>query len=214
DVGQGAWEEIDIITNGGNFGWRVYEGNHCTNMTPGACTGTGFVFPIWEYDHSAGRCSITGGYVYRGFRSTVPASAYVYADYCTGEIWQLQSGTNTLLLDTAFNITSFGEDEAGEIYVVGQSGTISRLAQTPAPPACTYSLTSAGQLFPQAGTDGLLTLSAAGDCGWLAAANVPWITIKQPIGAGTDPLFFVVRDNLTGSPRTGVIHVGGQTFTV
>jgi glucose/arabinose dehydrogenase len=214
DVGQGAWEEIDFITNGGNFGWRTYEGNHCTNLNPGACTGSGFVFPIWEYDHSAGRCSITGGYIYRGFRSTVPVSAYVYGDYCTGEIWQLQSGTNTLLIDAPLNITSFGEDEAGEIYVVGSNGTINRLAQTPAPPACTYALTAMGQSVPQAGTEGSLTLQTANDCGWLAAANVPWITLDQPSGAGNKTLRFVVRSNLTGSPRSGLIHVGGQTFTV
>jgi len=216
DVGQGAREEIDIITNGGNYGWRVMEGTICNpSINGGVCTPpSGSILPIFEYTHPGGRCAITGGYIYRGFRSTVPVSAYIYADYCTGEIWQLQSGTNTLLIHTPLNITSFGEDEAGEIYVVGQNGTINRLAQTPAPPACTYSLTSTGQIFPQAGAEGSLMLKASSDCGWLAAANVSWITLSQSGGSGNSTLSFVVRNNLTGGPRSGLIHVAGQTFSV
>jgi hypothetical protein len=216
DVGQGAREEIDIIINGGNYGWRVMEGMICNpNFNGGVCTPpSGSILPIFDYSHPGGRCAITGGYIYRGFRSTVPVSAYVYGDYCTGEIWQLQSGTNTLLIDTLLNITSFGEDEAGEIYVVGQNGTINRLAQTPAPPACAYSLVATGQSFPQVGTEGSLTLKTTNDCGWLAATNVSWITLEQPGGAGNSTLRFVVRDNLTGSPRSGLIHIAGQAFTV
>ena len=215
DVGQGTREEIDIITNGGNYGWRVMEGMICNPDINSSCTPpSGSILPIFDYSHAAGRCSITGGYIYRGFRSTVPVSAYVYADYCTGEIWQLQSGTNVLLMDTALNITSFGEDEAGEIYVVGQNGTINRMAQTPAPPACTYTLATSGQLIPQSGGDGTLALTAAGDCGWLAAANVPWITLTQTSGSGSGTLTFTAQANTSGSPRIGLIHVGGQTFTV
>jgi glucose/arabinose dehydrogenase len=215
DVGQGTREEIDIITNGGNYGWRVMEGMICNPDINSNCTPpSGSILPIFDYTHSAGRCSITGGYIYRGFRSTVPVSAYVYADYCTGEIWQLQSGTNSLLIDTSLNISSFGEDEAGEIYVVGQNGTINRLAQTPAPPACAYSLTASGQLIGQGGGDGSLTLTTASDCGWLAAANVPWITFTQTSGAGNSTLTFTTLANPSASPRTGLIHIGGRTFTV
>ncbi|HKP11350.1 MAG TPA: BACON domain-containing carbohydrate-binding protein, partial [Blastocatellia bacterium] len=215
DVGQGAREEIDIITNGGNFGWRIMEGFICNPDINSSCTPpSGHVLPIFDYSHASGRCSITGGYVYRGFRSTVPVSAYVYADYCTGEIWQLQSGTNTLLMDTTLNITSFGEDEAGEVYVVGQNGTINRLAQTPAPPACIYSLAASGRLAPPEGMDAALTLTTAGDCGWLAATSVGWISLTRTNGAGGGTLPFTVAPNTTGVPRTGLIHVGGQTFTV
>jgi glucose/arabinose dehydrogenase len=133
DVGQGVREEIDIVTRGGNYGWRVMEGSICNpNFNGGVCTPPpGSTLPIWDYAHAAGRCSITGGYVYRGARSTVPTGSYIFADYCTGEIWQLLGGTQTLLIDTALNITSFGEDEAGEIYVVGQNGTIARLTSSP-----------------------------------------------------------------------------------
>ncbi|MGH7395048.1 MAG: PQQ-dependent sugar dehydrogenase, partial [Candidatus Methylomirabilales bacterium] len=139
DVGQGAREEVDIVTLGGNYGWRVFEGTLCTNLGPPLCSVGGFTPPIREYSHSAGRCSITGGYVYRGARSTLPVGAYVYGDFCTGEIFQLfpatSGGTETLLLGTSLNISSFGEDEAGEIYVVGLGGTVHRLTGAPSPPA-------------------------------------------------------------------------------
>ncbi|HSB68819.1 MAG TPA: PQQ-dependent sugar dehydrogenase, partial [Candidatus Methylomirabilis sp.] len=122
DVGQDAREEIDIVTRGGNYGWRVFEGTLCTINDPALCGVGSFTPPIAEYDHAAGRCSVTGGYVYRGTRSSLPDGAYVYADFCTGEIFQLlpaaAGGTQTLLLDTPMSISSFGEDEAGEIFVV------------------------------------------------------------------------------------------------
>jgi len=216
DVGQGAREEIDIVTLGGNYGWRVMEGMICNPFyfPSGVCTPpTGSILPIFDYTHSSGRCSITGGYVYRGTRGTVPTGAYVYGDYCTGEIWQLQGGVSTLLIDTALNITSFGEDEAGEIYVVGQNGTINRLTTTPAPSPCLYLVSPDSQFFPAAGDDGTLTLATTSDCGWIAAANVDWITIGATSGAGTNVVPFTVRDNTTASPRTGIIHIGGQSFT-
>ena len=127
DVGQGAREEIDIVTLGGNYGWRVFEGTNCTNLDPTLCNPNNFVAPIAEYSHAAGRCSITGGYVYRGGMSTLPAGAYVYADFCTGEILLLQGSTQTLLLDTTHNVSSFGEDESGEIYVVAHGGSVFRI---------------------------------------------------------------------------------------
>jgi glucose/arabinose dehydrogenase len=133
DVGQGAREEIDIVTRGGNFGWRVFEGTLCTNNDPGLCNPANFTPPIAEYDHSVGRCAIIGGYVYRGTKGTLPTGAYVYGDLCTGEIFQLlpasTGGTQSVLLDTALNgtLSSFGEDEAGEIYVVGLGGTVEQI---------------------------------------------------------------------------------------
>jgi len=138
DVGQGAMEEIDLISKGGNYGWRVFEGTLCTDLDPSLCVAGNFVAPIVEYDHGGGRCSIIGGYVYRGPMATLPAGAYVYGDFCTGEIFQLStpmSGvTPTLLLNTTLSISSFGEDEAGEIYVVGLGGTVHRIMNTSQPP--------------------------------------------------------------------------------
>src|SRR6185503_4620972 len=98
------------------------EGSICNpNLGGGSCTPpAGSILPISEYSHASGRCSITGGYVYRGVRSSLPTGAYVFADFCTGEIFMRQPGlnTSTVLLDTALGISSFGEDESGEIYVV------------------------------------------------------------------------------------------------
>ncbi len=126
DVGQNAREEVDIITRGGNYGWRVKEGTSCTNNDPAICTSLSSISPIAEYGHTNGRCSITGGYVYRGTLGSLPVGAYTYADFCTGEIFLFKDGASSLVLDMPFNIPSFGEDEAGEIYVVGANGTINR----------------------------------------------------------------------------------------
>jgi len=145
DVGQNAWEEIDVVTAGTNYGWRVAEGNHCNQaIGGGVCSMAGFVPPIAEYGHSGGKCSITGGYVYRGSKGTFPSGTYVYADFCSGEIFTLATGGGqSLLLDSGMNISSFGEDEAGEIYVVGLGGTIHRFINSNPPPTSTLTIGSA-----------------------------------------------------------------------
>lgn len=119
DVGQDEREEVDIVTIGGNYGWRVFEGSLCTDLDPVACVADNFITPLIEYDHMQGRCSITGGNVYRGNALTLPTGAYVYGDFCTGEIFLHENGEQTVVLDTDLLLASFGEDEAGEIYVVG-----------------------------------------------------------------------------------------------
>ncbi|HXG65554.1 MAG TPA: PQQ-dependent sugar dehydrogenase [Blastocatellia bacterium] len=129
DVGQDSREEINIVTRGGNYGWRVFEGRRCTNLDPEQCA-LDFAPPIIEYRHARGRCSVTGGYVYRGSQSNLPAGAYIYGDFCSGEIFMWKGGEPQLLLDTDLNISSFGEDEAGEIYVVGLGGTVGRLVNS------------------------------------------------------------------------------------
>ncbi len=134
DVGQGQIEELDIITLGGNYGWRVFEGTRCTNNDPSLCSGTNYIPPIVEYSHTGGRCSVTGGYVYRGSRSTLPAGAYIYGDFCSGEIFIFNNNSASLLRDTSMSISSFGEDEAGELYVVDLDGDVFRIA---APTAAT-----------------------------------------------------------------------------
>ncbi len=97
DVGQGNVEEIDVITRGGNYGWRIMEGYRCYKPKTG-CKKTGLKLPVAAYTHSNGRCSVTGGYVYRG--SAVPAlvGTYVYGDFCSGEIFGLNNGTASVLL--------------------------------------------------------------------------------------------------------------------
>lgn len=133
DVGQGAIEEVDIITGGANYGWRVYEGDTCTGNDPGLCTTpNSYTLPIFQYTHAGGRCSITGGYVYRGTQGSLPNGAYVYADYCTGEILMWQNNQQTVLQDTPRLIVSFGEDEDGELYVCYSNGQIDRISRAKA----------------------------------------------------------------------------------
>ena len=149
DVGQGVIEEVDIITQGGNYGWRVLEGTRCTNLGPGSCSNQAYIPPIAQYDHATnGRCSITGGYVYRGALQSLPYGAYIYGDYCSGEVFLLQSGVSSVLTDTTFNISSFGEDEAGELYVVSLGGTIYRIRNPDAfsTPTAAFNLANRGAL--------------------------------------------------------------------
>lgn len=138
DVGQSAREEVDFqsasFAGGANYGWRIFEGSLCTGLDTPSCTpSTPYTFPITEYGHTGGRCSITGGYVYRGARASLPFGSYVFADFCTGEIFIFDTAGQRLLLDTTRSISSFGEDEAGEIYVVGLGGTVERIRNPNAP---------------------------------------------------------------------------------
>jgi glucose/arabinose dehydrogenase len=132
DVGQGTREEINVVTRGGNYGWRVLEGTFCTGLGPAACTAPGFFPPVTEYaPHVGGRCAVIGGYVYRGQAGSLPFGRYVFGDHCSGEI--LDSAT-TLMLGTGLSISSFGEDQAGELYVVDLTGAVYRLtARAPEP---------------------------------------------------------------------------------
>ena len=133
DVGQNAIEEVDIITAGANYGWRVYEGTRCTNIDPALCTTpNNFTPPIFEYNSATPdpRCSVTGGYVYRGAQGVFPNGAYIYADYCTGEVLMWQNNQQTLVRDTPRFISSFGEDESGELYVVGLGGTVEKIVKS------------------------------------------------------------------------------------
>jgi len=128
DVGQNAVEEIDIVVRGGNYGWRHFEGTRPYRPAGGLDRGT-LDFPIAEYGHEGGRCSVTGGYVYRGEGVPELTGTYLYADYCSGEIFGLpEEGQQRVLLSTGMRISSFGEDEAGEVYVVDHGGAIHRVS--------------------------------------------------------------------------------------
>lgn len=217
DVGQGAREEIDIVTLGGNYGWRVMEGSICNpNFNGGVCTPPpGSILPIAEYSHTGGRCAITGGYVYRGARSSLPVGAYVYADFCTGEIFTLQNNVQSPLLDTERRITSFGEDEAGEIYVVGQGGTVDRISPSQTFPPCEFNISPKNQSFPASGGMGTIVVTTGGDCNWIAASNVGWIDITSGSSAtGSGPVHYSVEANTGRGPRAGKINVAGQVFSI
>lgn len=129
DVGQSSWEEIDLVVKGGNYGWNLMEGKHCYPPNT-SCDQTGLELPIAELDRADGR-SITGGYVYRGRQPTEYWGSYIFGDFSTGTIWALteqQEGVWIMreLLRTPHLISSFGEDEDGELYLVDYSGTLYR----------------------------------------------------------------------------------------
>src|SRR5690606_16121533 len=99
-----------------------------TGLDSNLCTPSNFTMPVFQYANAGSpRCAITGGYVYRGLQGALPLGSYVYADYCTGEILLWHEGQQRLLLDSSRNIASFGEDEAGELYIVGLGGTIDKV---------------------------------------------------------------------------------------
>jgi len=127
DVGQNAWEEIDIVRRGKNYGWRVMEGAHCFLPRSG-CDTSGLEPPVTEYRNGGGRCSVTGGYVYRGKRMPALVATYVYGDYCSGEIFGFASGASRVLASTGLAVSSLGEDRDGELYVVDLRGTVYRIA--------------------------------------------------------------------------------------
>jgi glucose/arabinose dehydrogenase len=133
DVGQNAWEEVDVVVRGGNYGWRFREGAHCYNPVTG-CPGPGevvngaaLVDPVTEYGHdSAGGSAITGGYVYRGAALPALRGLYVFGDSGSGRVWTHTPGSTgmqrSLLSATGLAISSFAEDRAGEILLLDYAG--------------------------------------------------------------------------------------------
>jgi glucose/sorbosone dehydrogenase/all-beta uncharacterized protein len=215
DVGQGAREEVDTpIVNGGNYGWRVFEGNSCTNNDPTLCANPGnYLFPIFDYAHSGGRCSLTGGYVYRGSQDTVPTGTYIFGDYCSGEIFAWDGSAQSVLLDTTMNISSFGEDEQGELYVVNLGGTVSRIVRSS---PCTFSITPTRATYPQPGGAGAVDVTAGSGCTWTAESQVPWITVTGgATGTGNGTVTYSVAP-YTGKPknRNGTLTIAELTFSV
>jgi glucose/arabinose dehydrogenase len=134
DVGQNAWEEVDLSTQasgggrGVNYGWNVWEGTHAfrDGDAPGA------VPPVFEYSHDGGNCSVTGGYVYRGTRIPALRGGYLFADYCAGELRAVVAQDGTVVQDRVFPvrapaIAAFGQDASGELYVISDEGSVSRV---------------------------------------------------------------------------------------
>lgn len=134
DVGQDAWEEIDFQAagdpGGENYGWNLFEGSH--PYSPNAPSDTaGFTMPVVEYDHSVGE-SITGGYVYRGTAQPELNGIYFFADFVSGKVWGLQRDADgkivtKLLLTTSHSISSFAQDDAGELYLTDLNGGLYRI---------------------------------------------------------------------------------------
>ncbi|MDP4219826.1 MAG: PQQ-dependent sugar dehydrogenase [Bacteroidota bacterium] len=138
DVGQDRYEEVDTITNGGDYGWNKMEGFHCYPAGDFNCDSTGLIPPIWEYPHGSGNVSITGGYVYRGTSIPSLIGKYIYGDYGSGRVWALDAttspATNQLLVDKqtpSLQLSSFGEDQDKQLYFVCYStGRLFRLSSS------------------------------------------------------------------------------------
>lgn len=133
DVGQSSWEEVNLITSGENYGWNRMEGSHCYPTGGTGCNQGGLIPPVTEYSHNEG-CSVTGGYVYRGPLSHLQG-LYIFGDFCSGTIWGLRytqsdgATEQAQLMDTSLTISSFGEDKAGELYVLDYEGGIYRFVE-------------------------------------------------------------------------------------
>jgi glucose/arabinose dehydrogenase len=135
DVGQNEIEEIDLVTRGGNYGWRLFEGDK-DQVNPDALPARDFVRPVVTYDHRYG-CSVIGGYVYRGTALPALQGKYFYTDFCSGSLWMLMrlpSGKPQVVqIGTIPTPTSFGEDAAGELYITSFDGHIYRVSPTRPP---------------------------------------------------------------------------------
>jgi len=138
DVGQDAWEEIDVApvaSRGLNFGWSVTEGSHCYRAD--GCDINAFHLPELEYDHTGGNCSVTGGYVYRGRAVPELAGTYFYGDYCSGMIASFRRDLEGIqetrvwsdTLGPVPGLTSFGLDGTGELYLTTADGSLYRIEQ-------------------------------------------------------------------------------------
>ncbi len=133
DVGQGEIEEIDLGEAGGNYGWRKYEGTQVYNDSDPVPQNA--IAPLYEYDHGSGRCSITGGYVYRG--SAIPnlVGRYVFADFCSREVWALRRDGSAVAISELGTVpgrpSSFGEDANGELYITAFDGKIYKIVPSP-----------------------------------------------------------------------------------
>ena len=216
DVGQDAYEEVDYQPAGGgggqNYGWNIMEGMHC--FAQANCHMQGLTLPVTEYTHADG-CSISGGFVYRGRVSPGLRGTYLYGDYCSGKIWGLErqgSWSSRLLLASGFAITTFGEDESGELYVAdAKSGTVYHIVGSQAPRFTAAGVVNAADFAPGLVAGSAATVFAAGVLdypGVVAAGAVPVPPSLQGVSVTVNGIAAPV---LALADRNGVEQVNFQT---
>jgi uncharacterized repeat protein (TIGR03806 family) len=192
DVGQGAREEIDRIQRGGNYGWNCREGLIAYPGAPASCSAAStYVDPVYDYQHDLSGASVTGGYVYRGGALPALAGRYVFGDFISGQIWGLNANgsggfTAQELLDTNHNISSFGQDNSGELYVVNFGGTLYRITDggggAPTGPSVATQLSATGcvsQQNPALPASGLIPYSVAAPFWSDGAVKERWLALPN-----------------------------------
>lgn len=132
DVGQNAWEEVDTLVAGGNYGWPYQEGSHCYDNPPTHCADPGLLKPIYEYGHTGTRNCIVGGFVYHGPSASGMVGKYIFADNGSGQVWSMalrpDSAPLVAQIGVVANIGAFGEDQDGGLYAMNSSsGAIYKL---------------------------------------------------------------------------------------
>ncbi len=195
DVGQDAREEIDhqpITSRGGeNYGWKIMEGTICGGggnsgcvPSPPPCGDASYTAPILEYSHDGGRCSVTGGYLYRGLSVPDLYGSYVYGDYCSGEIFAgtLASGvwSSASLPVAAANLTTFGEDSSGDLYAGTEGGTLYRFAPASPPMPSIVSVSPAAGLTRGEGRVTITGANFTGGTQVLFGAVPAQVTVVNP----------------------------------
>jgi len=181
---------------------------HCYQA---GCSIQGMTLPVAEYTHAVGGCSVTGGFVYRGTRSPGMRGMYLYGDYCSGKIWALEkqggAWNSRLVLSSSLTISTFGEDEAGEIYVAnGTGGTVFRIDGSTAPRLTANAVTNAASFAPGMVAGSLATAFAAGvhdDAGVVVADRVPLPgtlgSVSVSVGGAAAPIYSV--SNVAGTEQ-------------
>ncbi|MEP7137712.1 MAG: S8 family serine peptidase [Chloroflexota bacterium] len=195
DVGQDTEEEVDFQSSasagGQNYGWRILEGNLCYNSASNCVAPSSYVPPVTTYDHGTNDsfgCSITGGYVYRGSNFPSLTGYYLFGDYCTGRLFSLYKDStlgwkSAQLLDTPYTISSFGEDEQGELYLADYAtGKIYNIRYQEASYTISGNVGAAGAtLSYMDGTVKTLTSLADGSYSFLVSYN--WSGTVTPTSA-------------------------------
>ncbi|HEY1342750.1 MAG TPA: PQQ-dependent sugar dehydrogenase [Bryobacteraceae bacterium] len=209
DVGQETYEEVNFQPagdrGGEDYGWNRMEGMHCYQS---GCTTDGLTLPVTEYTHAAG-CSIIGGFVYRGRVSPGLRGTYIYGDLCSGTIWGLDrlggDWASRVLLNAAFTITTFGEDEAGEVYVANADrGTIQHIIGSAAPRFQAAGAVNAASFAAGLAPGSAATIFGAGfldDAGVVSAQSIP---LPQSLGD------LSVTVNGVAAPLYAVANVNGS----
>ena len=210
DVGQDTYEEVDFqpaASRGGeNYGWNLMEGLHCYQA---GCQMQGLTRPVAEYTHAAGGCSVSGGFVYRGRVSPGLRGIYLYGDYCSGRIWGVErqgnGWANRELLASGFTITTFGEDEAGEVYVANAgNGSVHHIEGSRAPRLTAAGVVNAASFAGGMVAGSLATAFAYGvrdDPGTVAADRVPLPNMLAGVSVTVAGV---------AAPVYSVSHVNGQ----